>query len=80
MFLWRKLAGQAWVKAHRGGLEAHAPGQLVIVQKAGRKRLELEVVCCSQRDSSALLKEFARQAVELGGDRLGYRGIGGGEA
>lgn len=65
MFLWRKLAGQAWVKAHRGGLEAHAPGQLVIVQKAGRKRLELEVVCCSQRDSSALLKEFGGRTEAL---------------
>ena len=65
MFLWRKLAGQEWVKAHQGRLEAHAPGQLVIVQKAGRKRLELEVVCCSQRDSSALLKEFGGRVEAL---------------
>lgn len=58
MFLWRKIAGQQWVKAHQGLLEAHAHGKLAIVQKPGRKRLELEIACCSQRDSSVLLKEF----------------------
>ena len=65
MFLWRKLAGQEWVKAHQGRIEAHAPGQLVIVHKAARKRLEMEVVCRSQRNSSALLKEFGGRVKAL---------------
>ena len=47
-----------WVKAHEDLLQAHAYGQLVIVRRPERKRLELEIVCRSRSDSSALLKEF----------------------
>jgi ribosomal protein L11 methyltransferase len=58
VFLWRKRAEPRWVKAHENLLEAHADGQLVIVRRPGRERLELEIVCRSRGDSSALLKEF----------------------
>ena len=58
MYLWRKRAELHWVKAHEDLLQAHAFGQLVIVRRPGRKRLELEIVCRSRSDSSALLKEF----------------------
>ena len=58
MFFWRKFAELRWVKAHEDLLQAHASGQLVIVRRPGRKRLELEIVCRSRSDSSALLKEF----------------------
>ena len=58
MFLWRKFAEHHWVKAHEDLLQAHAHGQLVIVRRPGRKRLQLEIVCRSRSDSSALLKEF----------------------
>ena len=58
MYLWRKRAELHWVKAHEDLLQAHASGQLVIVRRPGRKRLELEIVCRSRSDSSALLKEF----------------------
>jgi ribosomal protein L11 methyltransferase len=47
-----------WVKSHEDFLQAHAPGQLVIVRRPGHKRLELEIVCRSRSDSVALLKEF----------------------
>jgi len=47
-----------WVEAHEDALQAKASGQLVIVRRPGRKRLELEIVCRSRSDSSALLKEF----------------------
>jgi ribosomal protein L11 methyltransferase len=47
-----------WVKAHEDVLQAHAHGQLVIVRRPGHKRLELEIICRSRSDSSALLKEF----------------------
>ena len=47
-----------WLKAHEDLLQAHAQGQLVIVRRPERKRLELEIVCRSRSDSSALLKEF----------------------
>jgi len=42
MFFWRKFAELRWVKAHEDLLQAHAPGQLVIVRKPGRKRHELD--------------------------------------
>jgi ribosomal protein L11 methyltransferase len=58
MFFWRKFAELRWVKANEDLLQARAYGQLIIVRKPGRKRLELEIVCRSRRDSSALLKEF----------------------
>ena len=58
VYLWRKTANPHWVGAHEGLLQKHANGQLVIVQKPGRKRLELEIGCRSRSDSFALLKEF----------------------
>jgi ribosomal protein L11 methyltransferase len=58
MFLWRKFAEHHWLKAHEDLLQARAHGQLVIVRRPGRKRLELEIVCRSRSGSSALLKEF----------------------
>ena len=58
MYLWRKTAEVHWVEAHEDLLQAHARGQLVIVRRPERKRLELEIVCRSRSDSSALLEEF----------------------
>jgi len=47
-----------WVEAHEDLLQAHARGRLVIVRRPERKRLELEIVCRSRSDSSALLEGF----------------------
>jgi ribosomal protein L11 methyltransferase len=58
VYLWRRTAEMHWVKAHEDLLQAHAHGQLVIVRRPGRKRLELEIVFRSRSDSSALLKKF----------------------
>jgi ribosomal protein L11 methyltransferase len=58
VYLWRKTAELRWVKSHDYLLQAYAQGQLVIVRKPGRKRLELEIVCRSRSYSSALVKEF----------------------
>jgi ribosomal protein L11 methyltransferase len=54
-----------WLKAHEDRLQAHAHGQLVIVSRPGRKRLELEIVCRSRSDSTALLKKFGGRAQAL---------------
>jgi ribosomal protein L11 methyltransferase len=58
VYLWCKRAELHWVEAHEDLLQARAFSQLVIVRRPRRKRLELEIACRSQRDSSALLKEF----------------------
>ncbi len=65
MYLWRKSAELHWVKTHEDLLQAHAHGQLVIVRKPGRKRLELEITCRSRSGSSALLKEFGGRVEAL---------------
>ena len=58
MFLWRKFAEHRWIKAREHRLQAKAFGQLVIVDRPGRKRLELEITCRSRSASYGLLKEF----------------------
>ena len=58
MYLWHKRAELHWVNAHEDALEAKAAGQLVIVRRPGRKRVELEVVCRSRSDSTLLLEQF----------------------
>src|SRR6476646_1344714 len=58
VYLWRRTAELHWIKAHEDLLQAHADGQLVIVRRPGRKRLELEIVCRSRSDSSRLVEEF----------------------
>ena len=58
MFLWRKFAKHHWIKVHEDLLHGHTDGQLVIVRRPGRKRLELEIVCRSRSDSSRLVEEF----------------------
>jgi ribosomal protein L11 methyltransferase len=58
VYLWRKRAELLWVKAHEDLIQAHADGQLVIIRAPGRKRLDLEIVYRSRRDSTALLREF----------------------
>ena len=58
MYLWRKTAEVHWVEAHEDLLQAHARGQLVIVRRPERKRLELEIACRSQSNAFAMLREF----------------------
>jgi ribosomal protein L11 methyltransferase len=58
VYLWRRTAKKHWVEAHQDLLQAHAHGQLVLVQRPERKRLEVEIACASRRDSSALVKKF----------------------
>jgi ribosomal protein L11 methyltransferase len=58
VYLWRRTAKTHWVEAHQDLLQAHAHGHLVLVQRPGRKRLEVEVACARRRDSSALVKKF----------------------
>jgi ribosomal protein L11 methyltransferase len=54
-----------WVKAREDLLEAHAPGQLVIVRRPERKRLQLEIACKSRKAARALLEQFGGRVKEL---------------
>jgi ribosomal protein L11 methyltransferase len=70
VYLWHKRAEPHWVKAHESLLQARDCGQVVIVTRPACKRLELEIVCCSRSDSSALLKEFGGRIEALPRDWL----------
>jgi ribosomal protein L11 methyltransferase len=65
VYRWRKRAELNWVKAHEDLLQAHAHGQLVIVRRPERKRLELEIICSLRSDSSALRNEFGGRVEAL---------------
>jgi ribosomal protein L11 methyltransferase len=65
MYLWRKIAGTRWVKAHEDVLQARARGALVLVRRPQRKCLQLEIVCRSRTTAQALVDEFAGRAEKL---------------
>src|SRR5262249_41858694 len=58
MHLWRKLAEPRWVRAYENLLQASSGGKLVIISRAGRKRLQLEIACMSCDYSRKLVDEF----------------------
>lgn len=65
MYLWRRTAEIDWVKAHEELLQAHAYGQLVIVNRPQRKLLQLEIVCSSRKASQALVVDFGGRIEKL---------------
>jgi ribosomal protein L11 methyltransferase len=65
VYLWRRTAEPYWVKAREDLLQALADGKLVIVRAAGRKRLQLEIVCSSRSKSRALLRDFGGSIQQL---------------
>ena len=71
MYLWRRTSEIHWVKAHEDLIQAHAHGQLVIVRKPGRKRLQLEVACSSRSRLRALLKKFGGRVEEIAAQLAG---------
>src|ERR1700736_4736741 len=48
MYLWRRLASQQWGRDNEEGLRAHAGDQLAIIERSGRKRLQLELAAPSR--------------------------------
>ena len=65
VYLWCRTAKTHWVEAHHDLLQARAHGQLVLVQRPGRKHLKLEIACARRRDSSALVKKFGGRTKAL---------------
>jgi ribosomal protein L11 methylase PrmA len=65
MYLWRKEADPCWLSAREEILEARARGALVVISRPGRKRLELEIPCDSQRASQRFIHEFGGRVEKL---------------
>jgi ribosomal protein L11 methyltransferase len=65
VFRWRRTADKRWIEAQEDLLQLQAHGQLVIVERPGRKRLQLSAVYRSHRISAALLKKFGGRVERL---------------
>ena len=70
MYLWRRTAGHQWVKAYEHRLQVQAHGDLVIVHRPGRKRLQVEIVCRSRSAARAVVREFGGRIEHLPHDWL----------
>jgi ribosomal protein L11 methyltransferase len=68
--LWRRTAEPQWVKAHEHRLQVQAHGDLVTVQRPGRKRFQLEIVCRSRSAARALVRKFGGRIEQLPPDWL----------
>src|SRR5215475_13381467 len=65
VYLWRRTAEPQWVKAHEHRLQVRPRCDLVIVQRPGRKRLQLEIICRSRSAARAVVREFGGRIEQL---------------
>jgi ribosomal protein L11 methyltransferase len=70
MYLWRRPASHRWWRDKEGRLRAAAGDRLVIIEEAGRKRLQLEVASPSRAELKSLVKEFGGRVLKLPHDWL----------
>lgn len=70
MYLWRRPASQRWWRDTEERLRAAAGDRLVIIEEAGRKRLQLEVASPSRAELRSLIKEFGGRVLKLPHDWL----------
>lgn len=70
MYLWRRLASQQWWRDNEEGLRAHAGDQLAIIERSGRKRLQLELAAPSRAELWRLVKGFGGRVLKLPHDWL----------
>jgi ribosomal protein L11 methyltransferase len=67
MYLWRKSAAPRCLHANES-LQANT--NLVVIERPGRKQLQLEIICESAREVRALVREFGGRAEKLPRDWL----------
>lgn len=70
MYLWQKAADPRWLSAREEILEGRARGALVVISRPGRKRLQFEIACDSQRESQRFIHEFGGRVEKLPRDWL----------
>src|ERR1700726_1857661 len=70
MYLWRRPASQRWGRDKEERWRAAAGDRLVIIEEAGRKRLQLEVASPSRAELRSLVKEFGGRVLKLPHDWL----------
>src|SRR5438876_1393811 len=68
MYLWRRLASQKWWNHSEKELRAVAGNELAIIERPGRKQLQLEVASSSRTELQSLATQFRGQVEKLPAD------------
>jgi ribosomal protein L11 methyltransferase len=70
MYLWRRLASQKWWSDNEKELCVVAGDRLAIIEKAGRKQLQIEAASSSRTKVHNLVKQFGGRMEKLPSDWL----------
>src|ERR1051326_1205536 len=70
MYLWRRSASPRWLNANENELLARAGDRVVIIERANRERLQLEVAGKSRAQLEKLARQFGGRIQELPRDWL----------
>src|SRR5260370_40868214 len=68
MYLWRRLASQKWWNDSERELRAVAGNKLAIIERPGRKQLQLEVASSSRTELQSLATQFRGRVEKLPAD------------
>src|SRR6266567_2337180 len=68
MYLWRRLASQKWWNDSEKELRAIAGNELAIIERPGRKQLQLEVASSSRTELQSLATQFRGRVETLSAD------------
>jgi ribosomal protein L11 methyltransferase len=69
-YLWRKHAGARWLRIQNEELTRRFRNTLAIVERPGGERALLEIVCRTEKQARALVREFGGSAEKLPRDWL----------
>jgi len=70
MYLWRRSAGEKWLRRNETELRAIVGDQLAIIERLNRKRLQLEATSKCRAELQSLAKRFGGQIKKLPRDWL----------
>lgn len=68
MYLWKYHAAAAWLTAHESALEDALPGNVAVIERPGRARSLVQVICHTKGEASDLIRHFGGAAERLARD------------
>lgn len=69
-YIWRKLTTPGWLESNEWKLQEMTNGGFAVIERAGRKRILVEVACANGAKARRLEKEFGGRSERLGRDWL----------
>ena len=70
MYLWRRLVAPAWFQARAEALRLSLGERLVVVERPGRRSINLEAVCRSRKEAREIVQGFGGRVETLPRDWL----------